>query len=172
MLANELKNNANKLAKWTAAAHISGTDMIKLGYVTRATPKDNFNHVILGTQVGSSPATLAFYLQTTEDSDRYNRQDTLGCGQAALHISDLLARQVRCRHQASVKICSRPSGIDCSLQSREIELAGQELEHSQLQMANSPARSAGLQAKGLCVSNKFEHGELLGHHSRSSGPLP
>ena len=52
MLANELKNNANKLAKWTAAAHISGTDMIKLGYVTRATPKDNFNHVILGTQVG------------------------------------------------------------------------------------------------------------------------
>ena len=51
MLANELKNNANKLAKWTAAAHISGTDMIKLGYVTRATPKDNFNHVILGTQV-------------------------------------------------------------------------------------------------------------------------
>lgn len=51
VLANELKNNANKLAKWTAAAHISGTDMIKLGYVTRATPKDNFNHVILGTQV-------------------------------------------------------------------------------------------------------------------------
>ena len=54
VLANELKNNANKLAKWTAAAHISGTDMIKLGYVTRSSPKDNFHHVILGTQAGLS----------------------------------------------------------------------------------------------------------------------
>lgn len=51
VLANELKNNANKLAKWTATAHISGTDMIKLGYITRASPRDNMHHVILGTQV-------------------------------------------------------------------------------------------------------------------------
>ena len=51
VLATELKNNANKLAKWTASAHISGSDMIKLGYVARATPKDNNSHVILGTQV-------------------------------------------------------------------------------------------------------------------------
>ena len=28
----------------------SGIDMIKLGYVSRALPKDNKNHVILGTQ--------------------------------------------------------------------------------------------------------------------------
>ena len=51
VLATELKNNANKLAKWTAAAHISGADMIKLGYVSRASPRDNVNHVVLGTQV-------------------------------------------------------------------------------------------------------------------------
>lgn len=51
VLATELKNNANKLAKWTAAAHLSGSDMIKLGYLTRATPKDNLHHVILSTQV-------------------------------------------------------------------------------------------------------------------------
>lgn len=51
VLATELKNNANKLAKWTAAAHLSGTDMIKLGYVARASPRDNVNHVMLGTQV-------------------------------------------------------------------------------------------------------------------------
>eukprot|EP00884_Botryococcus_braunii_P013268 jgi/Botrbrau1/21942/Bobra.0249s0065.1 len=51
VLATELKNNANKLAKWTAGALISGADMIKLGYVSRAHPKDNFTHVILGTQV-------------------------------------------------------------------------------------------------------------------------
>ncbi len=51
VLATELKNNANKLAKWTAAALMSGAEMIKLGYVSRAHPRDPFNHVILGTQV-------------------------------------------------------------------------------------------------------------------------
>lgn len=55
VLATELKNNANKLAKWTASALIAGADMIKLGYVSRVHPKDNFTHVILGTQVGGLP---------------------------------------------------------------------------------------------------------------------
>lgn len=52
VLATETKNNKNKMAKWTAAALLAGADMIKLGYVSRATPKDNTNHVILATQVG------------------------------------------------------------------------------------------------------------------------
>lgn len=51
VLATELKNNANKLAKWTAAALISGADMIKLGYVSRANLRDNLHHTVLGTQV-------------------------------------------------------------------------------------------------------------------------
>lgn len=51
VLATELKNNANKLAKWTAAALISGADMIKLGYVSRVHMRDNFHHAVLGTQV-------------------------------------------------------------------------------------------------------------------------
>ena len=50
VLATELKNNANKLARWTAAALVSGADIIKLGYVSRNHPRDNKNHVILGTQ--------------------------------------------------------------------------------------------------------------------------
>ena len=50
VLATELKNNANKLAKWTSQAMLSGADMIKIGYVTRAHPRDNFNHVLLATQ--------------------------------------------------------------------------------------------------------------------------
>ncbi|KAL4449000.1 hypothetical protein ABPG77_007717 [Micractinium sp. CCAP 211/92] len=50
VLATELKNNANKIAKWTAAALVGGIDQIKLGYVSRATTRDNRNHVILGTQ--------------------------------------------------------------------------------------------------------------------------
>lgn len=50
VLATELKNNSNKVAKWTAQAMLSGADQINLGYVSRASPKDSFNHVILGTQ--------------------------------------------------------------------------------------------------------------------------
>lgn len=52
VLAFETKNNLAKIAKWTMAALLGGVDMIKLGYVSRAGPKDNNNHVILGTQVG------------------------------------------------------------------------------------------------------------------------
>lgn len=51
VLAFETKNNKCKMAKWTASALLAGADMIKLGYVSRLTPKDNINHVILGTQV-------------------------------------------------------------------------------------------------------------------------
>jgi translation initiation factor 3 subunit D len=50
VLAFETKNNKNKVAKWTAAALLAGADMLKLGYVSRSGPKDNSNHIILGTQ--------------------------------------------------------------------------------------------------------------------------
>jgi len=67
VLATELKNNANKLAKWTAAAHLSGSDMIKLGYLTRATPKDNLHHVILSTQV-CKPKDFAMQINLSMDN--------------------------------------------------------------------------------------------------------
>jgi Eukaryotic translation initiation factor 3 subunit 7 (eIF-3) len=51
VLATELKNNANKLAKWTAGALVSGAELIKLGYVSRVHWRDPYNHVILSTQV-------------------------------------------------------------------------------------------------------------------------
>lgn len=51
VLAFETKNNKCKMAKWTASALLAGADMMKLGYVSRATPRDNAHHVILGTQV-------------------------------------------------------------------------------------------------------------------------
>lgn len=50
VLATELKNNANKLAKWTCAALLAGADQMKVGYVSRAHPKDAAAHVILATQ--------------------------------------------------------------------------------------------------------------------------
>ncbi|XP_044731758.1 eukaryotic translation initiation factor 3 subunit D [Chrysoperla carnea] len=50
VLANELRNNACKLAKWTVQALLAGSDQLKLGYVSRALVRDSSKHVILGTQ--------------------------------------------------------------------------------------------------------------------------
>jgi len=50
VLANELRNNACKLAKWTIQALLAGSDQIKFGYVSRSHVRDNSKHVILGTQ--------------------------------------------------------------------------------------------------------------------------
>ena len=49
-LANELKNNASKLAKWTIQSILAGADTLRFGYVTRYNVKDSSRHVILGTQ--------------------------------------------------------------------------------------------------------------------------
>ena len=51
VLATELKNNAAKLARWTAAALVAGADLIKLGYVSRLHARDAHHHATLGTQV-------------------------------------------------------------------------------------------------------------------------
>ncbi|GFZ03040.1 eukaryotic translation initiation factor 3 subunit 7 (eIF-3) [Actinidia rufa] len=58
VLATELKNNANKLAKWTSQALLASADMMKLGYVSRVHPRDHFNHVILAV-VGYKPKDFA-----------------------------------------------------------------------------------------------------------------
>ncbi|KAL6009359.1 Eukaryotic translation initiation factor 3 subunit D [Asimina triloba] len=58
VLATELKNNANKLAKWTAQALLGSADVMKLGYVSRVHPRDHFNHVILSV-VGYKPRDFA-----------------------------------------------------------------------------------------------------------------
>jgi translation initiation factor 3 subunit D len=50
VLATELKNNSNKVAKWTAQAILAGAEQINIGYVSRASSKDSYNHVILGAQ--------------------------------------------------------------------------------------------------------------------------
>merc|ERR1712168_1583309 len=50
VLATELKNNSNKMAKWTCNAILAGSDILKLGYVSRVAPNNTSRHVILGTQ--------------------------------------------------------------------------------------------------------------------------
>ena len=50
ILANELKNNAFKIGKWTASTILSGADQMKLGFVSRVRVNDAESHHILGTQ--------------------------------------------------------------------------------------------------------------------------
>jgi len=50
VLANELKNNSFKLAKWTAQSLLAGADQMKIGFCSRTNPKSSYDHVILATQ--------------------------------------------------------------------------------------------------------------------------
>eukprot|EP00981_Chlorochromonas_danica_P016285 scaffold16511_cov318-Ochromonas_danica.AAC.1 len=50
VLANELKNNSAKFAKWTAEALLSGAHQMKIGYVGRVAPNNPYEHQILATQ--------------------------------------------------------------------------------------------------------------------------
>jgi len=50
VLATELKNNSNKLAKWTAQSIIAGAQQMKIGYVSRKHRTNPHHHVILATQ--------------------------------------------------------------------------------------------------------------------------
>jgi translation initiation factor 3 subunit D len=50
VLANELKNNSFKLAKWTAQSLIAGADQMKIGFCSRVNQKSPYEHVILATQ--------------------------------------------------------------------------------------------------------------------------
>jgi translation initiation factor 3 subunit D len=50
VLATELKNNSARLARWTAQALLAGADQMKLGYVSRVNPSNNYEHTILATQ--------------------------------------------------------------------------------------------------------------------------
>lgn len=50
ILATELKNNAFKIARWTAQAVLSGCDVMKIGYASRIEPKDQWRHSVLAVQ--------------------------------------------------------------------------------------------------------------------------
>ncbi|KAI0068546.1 translation initiation factor eIF-3 subunit D [Artomyces pyxidatus] len=47
VVATEMKNNSCKLAKWTVQSVLAGAEQMKIGYVSRANPRDNTRHVIL-----------------------------------------------------------------------------------------------------------------------------
>jgi len=49
VVATEMKNNSCKLAKWTVQSVLAGAELMKIGYISRANPRDNTRHVILST---------------------------------------------------------------------------------------------------------------------------
>ena len=65
VIATELKNNANKLAKWTCSALLAGADQMKLGFVSRVHPKDPNAHAIINTQT-YKPKDFAQQINLTE----------------------------------------------------------------------------------------------------------
>ncbi|TDH71680.1 hypothetical protein CCR75_004416 [Bremia lactucae] len=67
ILANELKNNSYKLAKWTAQALLGGVDEMKLGYVSRLNFKDPYSHVVLGMQ-SYNPKTFATQIALNQNN--------------------------------------------------------------------------------------------------------
>lgn len=50
VVATEIKNNAFKLARFAAQAILADSDVLKLGYISRANPKEAGRHMILATQ--------------------------------------------------------------------------------------------------------------------------
>ena len=60
VLANELKNNAHKIAKWTAQSLLSGADQMKIGYVSK-------QHQILATTT-HRPQDFASQITLSEGS--------------------------------------------------------------------------------------------------------
>ncbi|KAI9722692.1 MAG: hypothetical protein M1812_001623 [Candelaria pacifica] len=58
VVATEMKNNSCKLARWTMQSILAKADVMKLGFVSRAAPKSNDRHVILGV-VGYQPRKFA-----------------------------------------------------------------------------------------------------------------
>ncbi|KAM7221581.1 hypothetical protein V8F06_002972 [Rhypophila decipiens] len=58
VVATEMKNNSCKLARWTVQSILAKADVMKLGFVSRANPKSNDKHVVLGV-VGWKPRDFA-----------------------------------------------------------------------------------------------------------------
>ncbi|KAL9584629.1 MAG: hypothetical protein Q9212_002005 [Teloschistes hypoglaucus] len=58
VVATEMKNNSCKLARWTVQSILAKADVMKVGFVSRANPKSNDRHVILGV-MGYDPRKFA-----------------------------------------------------------------------------------------------------------------
>ncbi|EJU06290.1 translation initiation factor eIF-3 subunit D [Dacryopinax primogenitus] len=49
VMATEMKNNSFKLSRWAVQAVLAGAESMKIGFISRASPRDNTRHIILGS---------------------------------------------------------------------------------------------------------------------------
>ncbi|KNE70675.1 hypothetical protein AMAG_15432 [Allomyces macrogynus ATCC 38327] len=61
VVATEVRNNANKVARWTLQALLADADVLKIGYVTRAAARDPSKHILMGASM-YAPAEFAAQL--------------------------------------------------------------------------------------------------------------
>ena len=50
ILASEMKNNSAKFARWAIQSILAGVEQMKMGYISRANPRDAQRHTIVGVQ--------------------------------------------------------------------------------------------------------------------------
>ncbi|RKO98850.1 hypothetical protein CXG81DRAFT_4149, partial [Caulochytrium protostelioides] len=67
VMATEIKNNGNKLARWALESMLAGVDQIRLGFVSRANPKDHTRHLIY-TMVPYKPREFAAQMNLNIDN--------------------------------------------------------------------------------------------------------
>ncbi|XP_037070748.1 LOW QUALITY PROTEIN: eukaryotic translation initiation factor 3 subunit D-like [Pollicipes pollicipes] len=67
VLANELKNNNCKMAKWTVQSLLAGSGIIKFGFVSRVAPRDSSKHVILNV-MHFKPSEFATQINLSMDN--------------------------------------------------------------------------------------------------------
>lgn len=65
IISEEMKNNLNKLSQWTCRALLAGSQAIKIGFVSRASAKDEKNHQIISV-VTHNPSQFAKQLNFNE----------------------------------------------------------------------------------------------------------
>lgn len=53
IFVDEVKKNNNKLSQWATECVLGGVNQMKLGFVTRADPKSNSSHLVVGTMTSN-----------------------------------------------------------------------------------------------------------------------
>lgn len=61
IVAAEMKNNLAKLSRWTVESMLAGAKAMKIGFISRASPKDNTQHVVVGV-LGRDPQQFSTQL--------------------------------------------------------------------------------------------------------------
>lgn len=67
VLATEFKNNMFKMSRFVAEALLLGTDIMRIGFVSRTKPSDPLHHVILGS-MKAKPSQFAMQIGIRENS--------------------------------------------------------------------------------------------------------